>query len=667
MYRFLIIFIIYAMSLCGQSWRLIDSVFAPMGVTAQSFSAPFFADMDRDGKSDLFMGSSGNRVEYFSCLRGAPNPAYVRDTGMLSAVYANGYQFTNAYYPVLADLDSDNDYDLVISGYNGLLYYKNAGDSSYARWEKQDTMFAFINTQIGTDAKPAFVDIDKDGDLDLYVGTGESLFGGPTPGITMAFRNTGTRFAPAFTYDAVLSSGIMDVGRNAYHTFADLDKDGDYDMLIGRDLATFVYYKNVGNALDPVWQNTSTLFAGVETTRYWKDPVLHDLDGDGDYDLIYGTDAGLLYVYENTGTPQAPAFTYNASFFKIIKLDANASTVSFADYDKDGDYDFISGSWLGKVNYFQNTGNSKRPAFAQTAMPFTNLTTGSYNVPVFVDLDKDGDQDIVSGNLSGKLTLFVNTNGTFSTNSSYFSFVNVSGGSYPAFADLDGDGDYDLLVGAESSANTVFYRNDGNGIFVSDPSYINNVSRTSYFRPSFADLDNDSDMDLIVGSLNGSCLYYVNSGDGRFPVWTRNDTLFKSVKVNQNSSPGLADLDGDGRKDLVVGEYNGNFTFFKNLFAPSAIVANGHEPMTFRLEQNYPNPFNPSTKIRYSVPDGNSVPVRVSVYDALGKEVSVLVQHEQPAGIYEVEFVPGNVSAGMYVCIVAIGDKRKAMKMLYLR
>lgn len=68
----------------------------------------------------------------------------------------------------------------------------------------------------------------------------------------------------------------------------------------------------------------------------------------------------------------------------------------------------------------------------------------------------------------------------------------------------------------------------------------------------------------------------------------------------------------------------------------------------FSLEQNYPNPFNPSTKIRYSIPNGVRNLVTIKVYGILGNEVATLVNEEKPAGIYEVEFNASQIPSGIY-------------------
>jgi len=69
-------------------------------------------------------------------------------------------------------------------------------------------------------------------------------------------------------------------------------------------------------------------------------------------------------------------------------------------------------------------------------------------------------------------------------------------------------------------------------------------------------------------------------------------------------------------------------------------------PPTFVLNQNYPNPFNPSTTIRYELPGPSDV--RLSVYDLLGREVSVLVNERGEAGAHEVELNASGLSSGVY-------------------
>jgi hypothetical protein len=652
----------------SQNWLKLDSVFSVSGVSVKNFSAPFFADIDDDGDLDLFLGNNVDQTEFFRNNSFEFPSFYSKDTLLLYSIYSGGLINTNSDYPVLADLDGDGDLDLIIGGYYGLLYYENTGTSTNPVFSKNDSLFVNINPLIGADPKPAFADLDGDGDLDLLVGIGESLFGGPTAGITLGFRNNGTPHKAEFVHDNSLVAGIPDVGINSYPALADLDNDGDYDLLIGRDGGALFYYKNTGTVNQPVWTREYSTFSSVETSTYWKNPTFADLDYDGDLDLIYGTSSGIIYVYRNNGSASNPSFQLYPDYFKVIKLEGNSSTVSLADFDGDGDYDLLSGIWTGRFIYFKNEGTNQKPIFTNISMPFSSFTVGSYSSPVFVDIDGDGDYDIVSGALNGKIYCYINNNGTFSSDNSLFNFVSVGYMSIPAFADLDNDGDLDLLVGSETGANYKYYLNTGNNIYEENTVVFSGISFPNYSRPAFADIDNDGDYDLIIGRSNGALIYYENTGSKETPVWTRNDALFSGVSVKQNAHPGFADLDGDGRKDLILGEYDGNFTYYKNLFA-EPVSANEEVSISknFILFQNYPNPFNTSTVISYSLAEGSFVSLKV--YDLLGREIITLINEFKSAGMHTVELIMKNVelSSGIYFYKLQAGDFIQTKKMVLIR
>jgi hypothetical protein len=86
-------------------------------------------------------------------------------------------------------------------------------------------------------------------------------------------------------------------------------------------------------------------------------------------------------------------------------------------------------------------------------------------------------------------------------------------------------------------------------------------------------------------------------------------------------------------------------------------------PVSYSLSQNYPNPFNPSTKIKYQIPFAGKV--LLGVYDLLGREVALLVNREQSAGFYEVEFDGASLSSGIYFYRIQ-ADKFSAVKKLLL-
>jgi hypothetical protein len=673
-------FVLLTSQTFSQPWIKIDSVFSPFGVTAQNFSAPEYCDLDGDGDLDLIVASlSADRIEYFANKGTKTDPLFRKDTNMFSSIYANGTQFTNSDYISLLDIDHDNDYDLVIGGFNGLHLYWNGGDNLEAVWFRDTVFFSAINAVIGTDAKPAFADLDGDGDDDLVIGIGESFYAGPTPGVSMAYRNNGTPTNASFVSDNTLITGIPDVGLNAYPTFKDWDDDGDFDMVMGRDLQSMIYYKNTGTKSSPVWTNTGGIVSAVEVTTYWKIPTLADLDGDGDFDLTYGTSDGTIKYYKNIGTKSAPALQAYTGYFQLIRTDGNAASVSLGDFDKDGDQDFISGDWLGGIQYFRNDGDAAHPNFKKATSTFTSLDAGSYSVPRFVDIDKDGDLDIVSGELNGTLLLWINTNGVFSSNTTMFSGIDAGYRSAPAFADLDGDGDTDMLLGAEDSGMLKFYVNNGSNVFTVDNAFITGVTSTYAVSPAFVDLDKDGDLDLALGSGFGEIYFYENIGSASSPAWKSNHPLFASAEVKQGAAPGFADLDGDGKPDLIVGEYSGNFTFFKNVTATSVEVQSTAVPAGFSLSQNFPNPFNPSTTISFTIPSssfavsmttgetGTASEVSLIVYDLLGRAVATLIHDHLESGSYTVTWNAQDQPSGLYFYRLQSGEFTQSKRMLLLK
>ena len=88
-------------------------------------------------------------------------------------------------------------------------------------------------------------------------------------------------------------------------------------------------------------------------------------------------------------------------------------------------------------------------------------------------------------------------------------------------------------------------------------------------------------------------------------------------------------------------------------------------PPEFLLHQNYPNPFNPNTTIKYELPKTSHV--SLSVYDILGREVSVLVNERKDAGVYEVKFDGSNLASGVYFYRLQAGDFTQTKRLLLLK
>ncbi|MFC2083876.1 T9SS type A sorting domain-containing protein [Bacteroidota bacterium] len=87
--------------------------------------------------------------------------------------------------------------------------------------------------------------------------------------------------------------------------------------------------------------------------------------------------------------------------------------------------------------------------------------------------------------------------------------------------------------------------------------------------------------------------------------------------------------------------------------------------LQYKLSQNYPNPFNPSTKIRYSIPQQSFIQLRI--YDVVGREITTLINKEQPQGFYEVDFNGSDLSSGIYFYQLRAGDFINTKKMILVK
>ncbi len=261
---------------------------------------------------------------------------------------------------------------------------------------------AFGLSNVGSWSAPDFADIDGDGDLDAFVGNYE--------GDTMFFQNTGTSTAASFAAPTTDAFGL-DVGYHATPALADLDGDGDLDALVGSKSGIWRYVQNNGTATAASFAAAVTDAFGLSYVDSDAAPAFADLDGDGDLDAVVGNKFGNSFYFQNIGTATAATFaTWVYNPFGLSSVGSEGAP-AFADLDGDGDLDAFLGDWIGKTNYFENTGTASAASFAAPIdNPFGLSNASSFAAkPTFGDIDRDGDLDLFVGSYDGNTLYFENT------------------------------------------------------------------------------------------------------------------------------------------------------------------------------------------------------------------------------------------------------------------
>jgi hypothetical protein len=383
-----------------------------------------------------------------------------------------------------------------------------------------------------------------------------SLAAGVVAGaITISPNNSNAQnFAAPVTNPFSLSNGFGGLGSP---TFYDLDNDGDLDMLAEDGSSGNLYFENTGTNIAPDYAAAQLNPFGIDATLgSWRDVKFVDLDNDGDADLIMGSNGDWEYQ-ENTGTSSAPVFAAVSTNPFNLTYSYDYSVCDFQDLDNDGDIDMMAGNYYGQFYYYENTGSTGSPNFESPVInPFglatLSLLDDDYNAPALADLDNDGDFDILAGDKNGNFYYFENT-GTASAPAfaaqvlNPFNLVNVGGpnGYYatPTFVDLDDDGDMDIMTKSFDTA-------DGDFIYFENTSINAGISETSNFanlkmypNPSnglvnfdFSDLNEDLQINIL--SVDGKVVYTQESFNGNH--LTLDASLWSSgmytVKITDSSN-----------------------------------------------------------------------------------------------------------------------------------
>lgn len=507
------------------------------------------------------------------------------------------------------DFDNDGDKDLLTGGLCGVTYFRNV-NGDFFEVDVTDDQASFYFNKIVNSA--VFVDLDNDQDLDVVACSLRELY---------YFENQNNLLVFKSGVDNPFDDLIID-GRNTEVSFGDVDGDSDLDMLVssesgGNDSGGFDYFKNVDGSFIEISGGLNP-FDGIDD-EYGARPYFVDYDNDNDVDLVVNRSYEMILLKNDSSTfsiqpdslnPFASIGGYYPAFVdwdddgdidvivkKSIKereLNVNNDGVfdvlpiedglfdkgvdigtyvhpTFVDIDLDGDLDLVSSSYYEGLKLIRNDSSKfVESTWGNNAFGLDNTGVSGRVAPLFVDYDMDGDLDLLIG--EGRLKCFNNVNDSLVlADPNPFASVTLSGGPHymsPAMGDIDNDGDLDLLVGTDRHG--VLYYENNLGIFekrigTENPfSFIDDNWSFRDLSPVLVDFDLDGDLDLLCGDFWGD-LYYFRNDSSSYTFLMDDDNPFEGICLGYLSTPAIIDLDHDGDKDLVVGNALGRFTEFRNV------------------------------------------------------------------------------------------------------
>ena len=318
------------------------------GDTIKDLLVSPFATVGEDLRNVLFYKNTGDNCQNtFSFIKNNFIVDQMVDIGTSSNV-------------TFFDVDADGKKDLLIGNdyaynvnpvlqYSSISYYKNTSTSGLASFQYVTNDWLNISSLTQFGLYPAFGDLDGDTDDDLLLGNAD--------GTLIFYKNIGGAI-PNFIFSNPSFQSI-DIGNNAAPQIIDVDRDGKNDLLIGERSGVLNFYKNNSSGTNLLFNLQSSNFgsvnvAGPNAVTGYSSPLLFD-NGNG-YELLVGSEGGTIFHYQNIDNNLTGPFILTDSVFDNI-FESKRVTMSMFDYNLDGKKDLMLGNgagglrgYLGKLN-----------------------------------------------------------------------------------------------------------------------------------------------------------------------------------------------------------------------------------------------------------------------------------------------------------------------------
>ncbi|MDZ4839584.1 MAG: FG-GAP-like repeat-containing protein [Bacteroidota bacterium] len=683
---------------------LAGTVFLP----GDTLLMPFTNGMLRPGFSQIDLNGD-NRPDLFA-FDGADNSVLCfinqgDDKYEYSPEYSDLFP-TLIEWATLIDYNTDGKSDIICysSEGSGIDVYLNIGIGKginqfkkiYTRILYQDFNFK-SNIFAGRYDRPWIGDINGDGDLDLLtydvsqssvnLYLNERKINGKSKD-SLNFRLVDRcwgKFQTTFSDTVELFRGCGRQGKNSAHGSSaivaiDLDNDGDFDALNCN-----LFSDNILQVINGKKQsiiNTDSIISqsrnfpsynrGVKMENY-PIPALLDLNLDGKKDMIVSQNSDVLtfaqkhiWYYPNVTGNINPKFSFATDTFllKDILWTGGRAYPCFWDYNADGLTDLLLGcnskTETEVVKLYKNVGNQTEAVFVQVSNNLVGVLSGSYNHFTAVDLDDDGKQDLIAVNQAGSWTAWKNAGLSnqipiLSANTNWTNGLPKYNFTVPSLGDIDVDGDKDLILG-KKDGTFAYIQNVGNK---SNPSW-NNVTdsiigiRTNYYfyeyvynqvtgeiidstlskdpngysAPTLADINGDGKLDLVSGSVNGQLFVWSNIYQtitigivNKIDSLIMNKMLNRSSRINLGSlsAPATIDLNNDQIPEILVGNYKGGLILLGTKFKQIIAGIPNVSAKIQKFQLNiYPNPANQG-KASIQIPNDLSNNITITIQDITGK------------------------------------------------